>query len=95
MARPEAADSDRVRVALQYEPTLDEPSREQRALLLRQRFKDAVEGSGSDITLDDDSLSVSGQVIEGTVPSHNVRTIADRLGAHGVRMDLVRTLHFS
>jgi hypothetical protein len=84
-----------MRVALQYEPTLDEPSRERRGAMLRQRFEEAVEESGADIALYPETLSVSGQMIEASVPSERLHAIAAQLGGHDVRLDVVRSLHFS
>ena len=79
-----------IRVFLQYQPRILVASRSTRKRRLREFFAKIVplvEAAGGKVDLD--SISISGQVIEATLPLDSYESIAEELKGKKVRTDIL------
>lgn len=79
-----------VRVSLQYEPRLRNPSRSDRRETLKSEFEQiaqSIDARGAEVNLE--SLSVSGQTVEALIPVDSFDAIAEELSSKNVRVDLL------
>lgn len=82
--------TDGIRVSLQYEPRITEPSRSERRSILHdefQRVAESINKKGAEVDLN--SISVSGQTVEAVLPISEYDEILDDLSTRGIRMDLL------
>ena len=79
-----------VDVTLQFVGSVPADSRPERKTWLTKRFSNVKERYDARVNLKPESLSVSGQSIDATVPVEEFDEIRDQLSQEGVRLNVTR-----
>ena len=84
-----------VKVTLQVQQPLADPTREQRRSHLSAIFSQIATERADHLTVDPESLSVSGQLVDATVACDAFDHVVPDLAKEGVRVDIARPEQFT
>lgn len=78
-----------VDVTVQYVGTVPATTRAQRRAFLEERFEEVARQEHGHLTVQPDSLSVSGQTVDALVPVDDLETMERRLAGADFRIDVM------